>query len=258
MICSRRPSIWPNPIDLTTQKRRVRYRADIEKAIKEVESVLTAELGSTLPYNTRWTAIKLIENDTIVKERIQQFAGSKGKAVFEAVRLQRETLMGLFDEEPEILTTDERYGFIAGIIKEVHTTAVRQRVDISRNIDLVLTNRFVGFPIFILFIWIMFQSTFTFGEYPMQWIKAAIGGFSLLVGSIVPDSLIKDLLLDGVIAGVGSVIVFLPNILILFFCIAHFRRYRIHVQGCFSDGQDHASDRSARQILYSHADGIRL
>ena len=207
---------------LTTRKRRVRYRADIEKAIRELESVLTTELGSTLPYNTRWTAIKLIENDTIVKERILKFSGSKGKRVFEAVQSQRDTLMGLFDEEPEILTTDERYGFIAGIVREVHTTAVQQRVDISRNIDLVLTNRFVGFPIFILFIWIMFQSTFTFGAYPMEWIKAGIGGFSMLVGSIVPDSLIKDLLLDGVIAGVGSVIVFLPNILILFFCIALF------------------------------------
>ena len=206
----------------TTQKRRVRYRADIEKAIQELGSVLTAELGSTLPYNTRWVSIKLIENDTIVKERIQQLAGSKGERVFEAVQTQRDTLMGLFDEEPEILTTDERYGFIAGIIKEVHTTAVQQRVDISRNIDLVLTNRFVGFPIFILFIWIMFQSTFTFGEYPMEWIKTVINGFSMFVGSVVPDSLIKELLMEGVIAGVGSVIVFLPNILILFFCIAIF------------------------------------
>ena len=78
--------------------------------------------------------------------------------------------MGRFNEEPEILTTDERYGFIAGIVKEVHTTAIRQRIDISRNVDLVLTNRFVGFPIFIIFIWAMFQITFTLGEYPMGWI----------------------------------------------------------------------------------------
>jgi ferrous iron transport protein B len=203
-------------------KRRVRYRADIERAIQELESVLTADLGSTLPYNTRWTAVKLIEDDAIVKDRIARLAGDKSKRISEAVQIQRETLMGLFDEDPEILTTDERYGFIAGIVKEVHTTAIRQRVDISRNIDLVLTNRFVGFPIFILFIWIMFQSTFTFGAYPMQWIKTAVGGFSMLMEGILPDSLIKDLILEGVIPGVGSVIVFLPNILILFFCIALF------------------------------------
>jgi ferrous iron transport protein B len=207
---------------LSTQTRRVRYRADIEKSIKEIESVLTTALGSTLSYNARWAALKLIEDDTIVKNRIQELAGEKGGRVFEAVQSQREILMGLFDEDPEILTTDERYGFIAGIVKEVHTTAVQQRVDISRNIDLVLTNRFVGFPIFILFIWIMFQSTFTLGDYPMQWIEAVIGGFSGIVDSILPESLIKELLLEGVIAGVGSVIVFLPNILILFFCISLF------------------------------------
>lgn len=207
---------------LPPQKRKVRYRADIEKAIREVESAIKADLGATLSYNARWAAIKLIEDDTIVKERVLQLPGVDSKGVFEVVQSQRDTLMGLFDEEPEILTTDERYGFIAGIVKEVHTTAIQQRVDISRNIDLVLTNRFVGFPIFILFIWIMFQSTFTFGEYPMQWIEAGIGGLSMLTDSVLPDSLIKELLLEGVIAGVGSVIVFLPNILILFFCIALF------------------------------------
>jgi ferrous iron transport protein B len=205
-----------------TEKRKVRYRADIEKGITEIEAVLTADFGSTLPYNARWTAIKLLEDDAIVKERIQQLADDPENRVFETTRLQREVLVSLFAEEPEILTTDERYGFIAGIVKEVHTTAIRQRVDISRNIDLVLTNKFVGFPIFILFIWLMFQTTFTLGAYPMDWLDAGIGGFTVLLADILPDSIIKDLLLDGVIAGVGSVIVFLPNILILFFCIAIF------------------------------------
>jgi ferrous iron transport protein B len=104
----------------------------------------------------------------------------------------------------------------------VHTTAIQQRVDISRNIDLVLTNRFVGFPIFILFIWAMFQATFTFGEYPVAWIETLVGVLSSGVDKVLPESLFKDLILNGVIAGVGSVVVFLPNILILFFCIAIF------------------------------------
>jgi len=207
---------------LSTGKRRVRYRADIEKAIAEIETVLNADLGAEIPYNTRWTAVKLIEDDAIVKERIQQLAGQQGERIVETVRQQREILIRLFAEEPEILTTDERYGFIAGIVKEVHATAIQKRVDISRNIDLVLTNRFVGFPIFILFIWVMFQATFTLGAYPMDWIDAGIRGLTLLLDGILPDSLIKELLLDGIIAGVGSVIVFLPNILILFFFIAIF------------------------------------
>jgi len=118
--------------------------------------------------------------------------------------------------------TDERYGFIAGIIKEVLTTSTKNRIDISRNIDLVLTHRFIGFPIFIFFIWAMFQLTFSLGAYPMEWIDIGVGGISALFESFLPDSLLKDLLINGIIAGVGSVIIFLPNILILFFCIALF------------------------------------
>jgi ferrous iron transport protein B len=118
--------------------------------------------------------------------------------------------------------TDERYGFIAGIIKEVQTSSTKQRVDISRNIDLVLTNRFIGFPIFLFFIWAMFQLTFTLGAYPMDWIDGGVAWISTAIDGLVPDGLFKALLLDGIIAGVGSVIVFLPNIIILFFCIALF------------------------------------
>jgi ferrous iron transport protein B len=208
--------------DAPTQKRKVKYRKDIEVAITEIQRVIEADIAEKLHYKARWTAVKLIEDDKIVKDRLLQRAGSACQRTFETAAKQREFLIGRFDEEPEILTTDERYGFIAGIIKEVHTTAIRERIDISRNVDLVLTNRFLGFPIFILFIWAMFEITFTAGEYPMQWIENGIGWFSLLLDNALPESLGKDLLLNGVIAGVGSVIIFLPNILILFFCIAIF------------------------------------
>ncbi|MBW1671256.1 MAG: ferrous iron transport protein B, partial [Deltaproteobacteria bacterium] len=104
----------------------------------------------------------------------------------------------------------------------VFTTITKQRIDISRNIDLVLTNRFIGFPVFIFFIWAMFQLTFSLGVYPMEWLDTGVNWFSVSLDGLLPDSLLKDLLINGVIAGVGSVIVFLPNILILFFCIALF------------------------------------
>ena len=198
-------------------RRKVKYNKDLEKAIAAIQKKVEENLGEKLPYEARWTAVKLIEDDKIVKERIQEKSEEPSKAVLEEAARQRQLLMERFDEEPEILTTDERYGFIAGIIKEVHTTAIQQRVDISRNIDLVLTNRFVGFPIFILFIWAMFQATFTFGEYPVAWIETLVSVLSSGVDSLLPESLFKDLILDGVIAGVGSVVVFLPNILILFF-----------------------------------------
>ena len=202
--------------------RKVKYSKDIEHSISNLERFLENWTEGSIPYNIRWTAIKLIENDKIVKERILQKAGKNSQDILQEAQKHRDLLVDRFDDEPEIVMTDERYGFIFGIIKEVLTTSTKQRVDISRNIDLILTNRFVGFPIFFLFIWVMFELTFSLGAYPMEWIDGGVNLLSTTLNSFLPDNIFKDLLLNGIIAGVGSVIVFLPNILILFFCIALF------------------------------------
>ncbi len=207
----------------TSQERRVKYSMDIEKSIADLQVILEQKIEKDLPYNSRWIAIKLIENDKIIKERIvESAAGQTGKEILDATEMIRKHLIDYYDDDPEVVMTDERYGFISGIIKEVVATSTRQRVDISRTIDLVLTNRFFGFPIFIFFIWAMFQLTFSLGSYPMEWIDRGISLFSIFIGAGLPDNLIKDFIIDGIIAGVGSVVVFLPNILILFFCIAIF------------------------------------
>ena len=205
-----------------TQTRKVRYTQDIEKAIAALQTVLGETLGSSLPYHSRWTAIKLIEEDAIVRDRLAALAPQQHAAIFAAADGQREILKRHFNDDPEIITTDERYGFISGIIKEVMTTTSLKRVDISRNIDLVLTNRFLGMPIFFFFIWAMFQLTFTLGDYPQGWIDSGIGLLISGLQHMLPEGLVKELLLDGVVKGVGTVAVFLPNILILFFCIALF------------------------------------
>ncbi|MES0446268.1 MAG: ferrous iron transport protein B, partial [Desulfobacterales bacterium] len=202
--------------------RKVKYSKDIEHSISNLERFLENWNEGSIPYNIRWTAIKLIENDKIVKERILQKAGKNSRDILQEAQKHRDFLVDRFDDEPEIVMTDERYGFIFGIIKEVLTTSTKQRVDISRNIDLILTNRFFGFPIFFLFIWVMFELTFSLGAYPMEWIDSGVNLLSTSLNSFLPDNIFKDLLLNGIIAGVGSVIVFLPNILILFFCIALF------------------------------------
>ncbi len=202
--------------------RRVKYSKDIEKCIGNFRQFLVDSAGDRLEYNPRWVAIKLLEDDAILKERIVRKAGEKAPEILKEAQVHRSHIMNFFDEEPEIIFTDERYGFIAGIVKEVMATSRRQRVDISRNIDLVLTNRFLGFPIFFFFIWAMFQLTFALGAYPMEWIDSGVAWFSDFAGSVLPDGILKELLLDGIVAGVGSVVIFLPNILILFFCIALF------------------------------------
>lgn len=206
----------------TSQKRKVKYNRDIENSIVKLQSLIERKIPGKLPYNTRWATIKLLEDDKIVKKRILEKAGDKAEIILQEALSQRGFLRDRFDDEPEIIMTDERYGFIAGIIKEVHTTSIKERIDISRNIDLVLTNRFIGFPIFFIFIWAMFQVTFTFGAYPMEWIDTGVSFLSSALDVLLPESLLKDLLLNGIIAGVGSVIIFLPNIMILFFCISIF------------------------------------
>jgi ferrous iron transport protein B len=206
----------------THKKRNVKYSKDIESAITRLQQFMEEKFDGTLPYNTRWTSIKLIEDDKIIKERILQSTGNLGLEILQTTQALRKHLEQRFDDDPQIVMTDERYGFIAGIIKAIQTTSTRQRVDVSRNIDLVLTNRFIGFPIFLFFIWAMFQLTFTLGTYPMDLIETGVGWLSATLDGLLPDNLLKALLLDGIIAGVGSVIVFLPNILILFFCIALF------------------------------------
>ncbi len=203
-------------------KRRVKYNRDIEAAISKLHHIIEEKAPGIVPYDIRWTAIKLLEDDKIIRENVKNKAGSLAQDIFDQTAMLRKHLMNRFDEDPEIIMTHERYGFIAGIIKEVVITSFQKRIDISRNIDLVLTNRFIGFPIFIFFIWVMFETTFTVGQYPMDWIDTAIRWFSVLVANLMPQGLLKDLVIDGIIAGVGSVIIFLPNILILFFFISLF------------------------------------
>lgn len=208
-------------IDLP-RTRRVYYGKDIEKAISELSKFIREKTSAELPYHIRWIAIKLLENDKIVKERMLEYTNPHGEAILQQAELMREQLRDFFDEEPEIVMTDHRYGFIAGIVKEVLKTVSKQRVDVSRQIDQVLTNRLLGLPIFVFFIWAMFQLTFSLGAYPMEWIDIGVGWLGKSAGQVLPEGIFRDLIVDGMIAGVGSVAIFLPNILILFFCIALF------------------------------------
>lgn len=220
-VLKRAIELAESPVDFS-KRRRVKYSNDIEEAIRQLRTLISEIAAGRLRYNPRWMAIKLLEDDKIVKERLIENLGKDADQILNLTQQLRRRLTSRFNDEPEIVMTDERYGFIAGIIKEVQTISTTQRVDISRNIDLVLTNRFLGFPIFFFFIWAMFQLTFSLGAYPMDWIERGIQLLSSFLAQYLPDTLVKELLLDGVIAGVGSVIVFLPNILILFFCIAIF------------------------------------
>lgn len=208
-------------IDLP-RTRRVYYGREIEKAIGELSEFISGKTDVRLPYHIRWTAVKLLEGDRIVKERVIQAAGLQAEAILHEAELRRERLRGFFDEEPEIIMSEHRYGFIAGIVQEVMKTVSLERVDVSRRIDQVLTHRLMGLPVFVFFIWAMFQLTFSLGDHAAGRIGSGVAWLGDVAGGLLPEGLIKTLIVDGVISGVGSVIIFLPNILVLFFCIALF------------------------------------
>lgn len=196
----------------------INYGEEIEKSIRTIQHELKIEDKIKNSYSTRFLAIKLLEDDKHTLKLL------KGYLIFEAVKRasDRETnrLELLFKDESETLIADAKYGFIAGALKETYRNGPQARRDQSREIDKVLTHQLWGFPIFILFIWITFQATFTLGSYPMAWLDAGIGWVGDFMGTYLPNGAMKDLLIDGIIGGVGGVIIFLPNILILFFFIS--------------------------------------
>ncbi len=202
--------------------RKVIYNREIDAMISDLEKDLDTNFKELIVYPNRWTAIKLLENDKVVKENLKKISEQRASVILKRSEQFRKRIEDIFQDDPEIVLTDECYGFIAGIVKETVLISSRKKADISRNIDLVLTNRFLGLPIFVFFIWIMFQLTFSLGAYPTSWINSGVSLFSSFLAGILPSGLFKDLILNGIVAGIGSVIIFLPNILILFFCIALF------------------------------------
>jgi len=196
----------------------INYGHEIEKSIQNIQQELKKDEQLRKKFSTRFLSIKLLEGDNHVQNVL------KGSFTFETVsKIANEEIIRLesqYDDQSETLIADAKYGFVAGALKETYRNGAQVRRDQSREIDKVLTHKIWGFPVFIFFIWLTFQSTFTLGAYPMDWIDSLVGWLGETVGSLMADGALKDLLVDGIIGGVGGVIVFLPNILILFFFIS--------------------------------------
>jgi len=196
----------------------INYGTEIETAISKIKPLLRENQKLTDKFSTRYLAIKLLENDSTSLTQIADFVNVekiKNQCDKEIKALEKE-----FNEKSETIITDTKYGFIAGALYETLQPSVEEKRKISNLIDNFLTHKLFGFPIFIFFMWIMFQATFTFGSFPMDWIDMGVAWFSKLVSNSMAEGMLRDLLVDGIVAGVGGVIVFLPNILILFFFIS--------------------------------------
>ncbi len=198
----------------------INYGKGIEKSIQALQEVIKIDANKDFlnKISSRFLAIKLLENDKDAHFLIEKFANEK--EIFELYKKQSSKLKQHLNEDPETLLTDARYGFIHGALKETYSEGKINRRRKTKLIDNVITHKYWGYPVFLFFMWLMFQATFSIGQYPMDWIDAGVQWLSSFVSNSMPNGMLKDLLVDGIIGGVGSVIVFLPNILILFFFIS--------------------------------------
>jgi ferrous iron transport protein B len=168
----------------------------------------------------RWTAVKLLEQDSEVTARLTENGQEGQDKISEIVSDSINHINHIMRISPEVLIADARYGFIKGALKEAHEVADVASADITEKVDTILTNRFLGIPIFAVIIYLMFQFVFTLGRYPMQWIELGFGKLSVFLDGVIAHDLLRSLIVDGIIGGVGGVIVFTPNIALLFFAIA--------------------------------------
>lgn len=194
----------------------VKFPHELELALVQLKTELD-KLGN-LKYNSRWIALELFEKD----KEVDSYIGSlpKGNNVLSLRDNLIQNIVKIFGDTPESLIAETRYGFITGAVKEAVTQTKLNRVEISDKIDSVITHRFWAYPIFLLFMWLLFQATFKLGEMPMGWIESLFEWLHATASSSLPEGAFRDLITDGIISGIGGVIVFLPNILILFFGIS--------------------------------------
>ena len=205
----------------------INYGHEIESGIAHIQQYLKADEHIRQRFSTRYLAIKLLENDIHAINYVEQHLADEHrpedrKRLMSARDVAAARVLEEMKTDSETAIMDAKYGFINGALKEAgYRTGTK--VDTYRTthmIDSVLSNRFWGFPIFFLLLFLMFHVTFVVGQYPMDWIEAGIGWLGDFVGAMMPDGPLRSMLVDGIIGGVGAVIVFLPQILILYFFIS--------------------------------------
>lgn len=190
----------------------------IEPAVTRIKDKLKSDPKCALQFSPRYLAIKLLEGDKEVKQilrsathfdELEQMRDEETKKIEKAL-----------NEDVESAIVNEKYGFISGALRETYQPGDREEAKTTRIVDSLVTNKVIGFPIFLFLMWLMFEATFVLGAYPMEWIQSGVDRLSSFFSETLSPGPLKDLLVDGIIGGVGGVIVFLPNILILYLFIS--------------------------------------
>lgn len=196
---------------------RVDYGADLEAAIERLSEELAA-VGQELRFPVRWVAIKLLENDAEVLKLVSSL--DSGQTVIHLAAKLRQEFQEKNDEDPELSVADRRYQFIGKVLPRILTAKTTDKLTTSDKIDKILTNRVFGLPIFLGLMWLLFNIVFTLSEAPQGWLEDGTAALGEWVGSHMAEGDLRSLIVDGIIGGVGGVIVFLPQILLLFLGIA--------------------------------------
>ena len=194
----------------------INHGHEIENGIKEIQSFLKPDESIRQRYSTRYLAIKLLEKDKKTEEFVANLpqVGEIMKARDKAMaRIKEET-----NNDSETAIMDAKYGFINGALQEAgyQTGNLKNTYQLTHLLDHIITHKWLGFPIFLVLLWLMFETTFSLGQYPMDWIEAGVEWLGEMLATTMPEGPLKAMLIDGVIGGVGAVIVFLPQILILY------------------------------------------
>ena len=196
----------------------INYGAEIERAIKRIREKIKVNKPITDKISSRFLALKLLEKDNETLFTLSKYANFEEiKAV---TKDECNRIEVFFNEDSETVITDAKYGFIAGALRETYKHKVSDRESRSERIDKLLTHPLLGMPVFILLIFGTFSATFFLGAYPMGWIENLVTLMGNTVRTLMGEGMLRDLLTNGIIDGTGSVLVFLPNILILFFFIS--------------------------------------
>jgi ferrous iron transport protein B len=205
----------------------INYGHEIEDGISQIQKYLKADEHIRQRYSTRYLSIKLLENDDHVTQYVKQhFAEEQRpedmKSLLSARDIAATRVLEETGDDAETAIMDAKYGFINGALTEAEylTGNKNDTYRTTHIIDSVLSNKYLGFPVFFFILFVMFQTTFSLGQYPMDWIEMAVAWLGEKVGNALPDGPLRSLIVDGAIAGVGSVIVFMPQILILYFFIS--------------------------------------
>ena len=198
----------------------INHGAELEQSIDRIKALISKTEDIRSKYSTRYLSIKYLENDKEIESVVESL--SNRDEIISARFEENNRIRGLMGTGLESSLVDAKYAFVQGALAETYVPSSRKRRihTLTDRIDSIVTNRWLAFPIFFLMLYLVFDVTFVAGEYPMRWIEWIVSIFGSFVSTFMADGWLKDLVVDGVIGGVGSVLVFLPNILLLYMFIS--------------------------------------